>query len=261
MATELTPSTQGSKTEALITRLSVPKAQNNKRSIMLSGFSGAGKTYSALQMPGSILCIYTDKNRDTLSTIQNTRDDILEISIEEWGKDWVPLIRAIGNREIKVENIVVDSMDALITVGIDGIRRKVGGKLEFDHWEEVRVMSQQATFELTQACRPIGGKRDYNVVVTMHLQAQTGKQDELIKYEPAIQGGFRQKIEQYFDFVLLADKETKMVDGTNNKKVRKKHHFLRTVEPNLYYTCKARQEWPPKVKDLKEILSLLDKKS
>jgi len=250
------------KVDALIERLSVPKVTNNKRSYMLSGRAGVGKTHAALETPGSILCVYTDRNRDTLLAMQDRRDDITELAINDWDKDWKPLQVAIDNRQLPFDNIVIDSMDELLTIGLEDIKRKAGGKLEFEQWEEVRVMSKKTTFTLTQAPRPHLDLRAYNVIVTMHIQAQEGKNSELIKYQPAILGGFRDKIEQYFDFIFLADSETKMVkDPATQKSERQKFYFLRTVEPSAYYTCKARSGWPARVESFNEILELIDSAS
>jgi len=261
MATAVTPP-KGPAAEdritALIERLTVPRVSNNRRSVMIAGMPGKGKTEAVLQAPGPIGCVYTDRNRDTLLKMMALRGDITEIGIDSWSRDWKPFQSALDNRELPFESIVIDSLDELYGIGAEHIKAKAGGTMEFDQWEELRVLGKNLTFSLTQATRPYKDRRAYNVLCTMHLQAMTGKKEELLRYAPAMQGSFRDKIEQYFDFVLLADSETKMVDLPGGKKEKRKQYFLRTVEPSPFYTCKARSGWPSRVEDFNEVQALIN---
>lgn len=246
-------------TAELLARITVPQtAPTRRRSILLEGEPGTGKTFNVLQMPGPILCIYADNNRMTLEMIQQQRDDITEVRVETWADFDPGLINLIKNRELEFETIVVDSIDMLFAIRVDKERGNQT-KLDFDNWANVLNTNRRVTFELTQACRPRENKRDYNLVATIHIQAQTNKDGNLIKYEPSIQGSFRNKIESYFDLVLLADSETKYVQVPNQtQKIRKKTCFIRTISPDNYHTCKAPIHWPARVDILGDIQVLID---
>jgi len=252
------PSTQ---TQELLARLGTPQTSNNKRSILVVGRPGSGKTHAVLDVPGPVLFISADTNRDTLIYAMEQRSDITEIHISDWKKDWYPLRDAIKNRELDYETIFVDTYTSFSGVLVDGIAAQAGGKLDFDQWGEILTSNRNACFELVQACRPYKERRAYNVVVTCHLADIVDKKTKsLIRYGPQIAGSFREEIEGKFDFVLLADSEVKRVPSAADPKVKvpKKSYFLRTIEPSTFYTCKARSEWPARVENLGEILGFLD---
>lgn len=243
----------------LLARISVPKLTQpcRRKSILLKGKSGTGKTWNALHMPGPILVIAADPNRMTLEMMQTQRDDITEVYIDKW-TDFDPhLINLIKNRELEYETIVVDTADMLYGVLVDK-ERGTKAKLGFDEWANVLNAQRRVTFELVQSCRPQSGKRDYNLVATAHIQEQTNSDGNLLRYETAIQGSFRSKIEAYFDLVLLSDDETKFVDVPGGPKTRKKTTFIRTISPDNYHTCKAPLHWPARVGSLEEILKIID---
>lgn len=248
-----------SNAQELLARITVPKTEPCRRkSILLEGEPGTGKTYNALHMPGPILCIYADNNRMTLEMMGQERDDITEVRVETWADFDPGLVNLIKNRELDYETIVVDSIDALYAILVDKERGNKT-KLGFDEWANVLNTQRRVTFELTQSCRPQSGKRDYNFIATAHLQAQTNADGNLVRYEPAIQGSFRNKIEAYFDLVLLADDETKFIQQPGQtQKVRQKSCFIRTISPDNYHTCKAPITWPSRVASLDEIQKLID---
>lgn len=244
------------KADDLLARLTVPDQEtpDSRMSILLEGEPGTGKTHNALRQAGKTLVVYADNNRATLTTAKlDPALDITEIRIDKW-KDFDPLIvNLIKNREFEFDNIVVDSYDALMQLLVDDCRGlKV--KLGFDEWANVLNSARRVTFELTQACRPREDKRDYNILCTMHLQAQTDADNRIIKYEPALQGSFRSKVEAYFDLVLLSDSETLFDPDT---KERTKTTFIRTVAPTNYHTCKAPLHWPSRVNSLEEIHKII----
>lgn len=245
----------------LLERITIPKAPKGgvtRKSILLKGFAKCGKSHNTLHLPGKTIVVAADPNTDTLEKVRLERpDDIVAVDIRDW-KDFDPgFINLVKNRELDFENIVIDSIDFLYAKLIDKIQGHKA-KLGFDEWAEALNAQRRLTFELVSACRPQSGKRNYNLVATAHLHAQTNAEGGLVAYETAIQGSFRSKIEAYFDFILIADKETKRNAAT---KEPEDHYFIRTVRPNNYHTCSGRKGWPARVNSLEEIQKIISEEA
>ncbi len=228
--------------KALIDKLKVPPTPPGlRRSLLLKGDSGTGKTHFALQAPGPIGLIYQDCNRMTLETICQQRDDITELHVDKWD-DAESFVTLLKNRQLPYESIIIDTLDMLYTVMLNHIRGS-RANLTQEMWGTALNTYRRTTHEMTAAVRPRGDHPGYNVIAVSHLSKVTDKEGNIVDITPAIQGQFKDKLESYYDLVLLADQKvtTKVVSG--QEPVSKKQCFVRTISQGLN-NCKAPLDWP-----------------
>ena len=206
-------------------------------SVLLKGHSGSAKTETALSFPGPIHLIYTDVNRETVRKAIARGVEIARRMLEEASGVMPPIF----NREVKASTIVVDTYDFLVELmwrDIEGSRNKLAIQ---DYGTGLRRQSE-TTRQLVSCTMPQGDHPGYNVVFTSHLKDVTDDTGSLLKVTPAIMGQFANKLEDYFDYVLLLQGEmassVQQVGGVS-KSVKTKQFKIWSVPPDRYNTCKG----------------------
>lgn len=206
-------------------------------SVLLKGHSGTGKTRTALTFPQPIYLIYTDVNRETVRKMAQEGVKIQGVAVRSWAEFADLIIPHIVKREIDAQTIVVDTIDFLSDLmwrDIEGSR----GRLSMQDFGTGLRRLGEVTRALAACTSPHGDHPGYHVVFTSHLKDVTDDSGALLKVAPAIMGQFTNKIEDYFDYVLLMHAEAgrQIIDGVNTPT---KKFLVYSVPPDRFQTCKG----------------------
>lgn len=226
-------------------------------SLMVKGPSGTGKTHLWGQMPGPIKVIYMDKNRATLWKIQRPRDDVEPYfisSFEEYADVFVP---AAKNRQIDAATLVVDSGDRLQD---DLIRETQGARSRMTQsdWGIILSKMSNTLSDLADATLEVPGKRrGYNVVFTWHVKQDKDEDGQVTDIRARARGQVTDIIEDFFDYVLISDKEVRRTPRSGGPPLVEPHYFLRTLAADRFQTTKAPAEWPERIESYSELAKLI----
>jgi hypothetical protein len=252
-----------------------PPPTGSRRSILLKGAGGSGKTDFVLRdTPGPILNVYQDNDRMTLEKFLARRDDIHEVHFDTWAEfddQFVPLVK---NRLIDVPTIVIDTGDMLQGMMWREIKGNKSRLTTPDFGTGFDRLSDSFKI-LTGGCRPLapnpkrsyvpGGHPGYHFICTWHLYDVTTDQGALVRTTPRVLGQFKDHLEELFDIVLLMDTaltgEVQEQPGGARVMVNKKTCFARTVPPNQYHSTKAPLDWPEKIHSYSELAALIEAES
>ncbi len=219
-----------------------------KLSVAATGDAKQGKTHFWCSFPRPIVCLYTDTNTQTadgfisdagegditmlrMPSVGNTE----KTASDDWSFYSTQFVPAVQNREIEAETIVVDSYSALADTLVRHI--KGGGEMTIPAWGRVLSTHQDRMYALLSATQHVEGKRNYNIVVTCHLDADTGKSDVILKYFPAIQGAFKKKFNGMFGSVFIMRSEATKETVNDRMVSTGVDHFMLTVPPSDMYNC------------------------
>ena len=211
----------------------------SKRTVLLKGLSGSGKTESALSFPGPLTVIHTDRNFATLNAAVARGVKVDPIPVSSWKDYEQVIVPAIANRELDCQTVVVDTVDFLL----DLMWREIQGtrsKLTQPDWGTGLTQASQTTFSITSAAHAVPGRRSYNIVFNCHLKNVTNEDGGLVRIAPALKGAFEAAIENYFDYVLLLEAGvTTTIVGTPPVAKKDRKFIVYTVPPTPLHTCKG----------------------
>jgi len=214
--------------------------QRPKRSVLYIGKAKTGKTHFALSWPKTFV-IYWDENMSTLLKFdtafikKNTKGE--NLTFEDFENKILP---AIKNRTIDAETIVIDSVSFMAQVlrqaEVPAIEK---GKSNRAKWGEVFDRLWQVFKDLAEVTQPDlanPDRRTYNLVCTVHERDVMDEDGNLVRYDPSIQGQFKDWLSKFFDTVLVTDIEYERVSKGNTVE-RVPRYIVHSIPPNRYWVA------------------------
>ena len=161
---------------------------------------------------------------------------------EDWGASWDGLknqvLPAITNRRVEAKTIVFDATTSMCELLYAKIR-KDSGKDEFAQDEYGRILAHLGAFwgPVTRVTTPFRDHPGYHLVVIAHekewYRRGRGKQPEIDRIRPNIEGAYKDILPTKFDSVFLTrSKRTKNDAGDFVQK-----SSILTAPPNELYFC------------------------
>jgi hypothetical protein len=223
-------------------RITEEGAQEMGHTILLKGFSKAGKSSAAVGFPEPILYINSDPNKGVARAARAAGRNIDLIPLRSFQDYENVILPSLKNREPDVRTVVVDDASSLGKMLVDEAKGTKARPSRDDyasilnrHWSGMQILTDTAT--------PKGDHPGYIVVVTARLKEDTSEDGALERYQCCMWGQFKDHIESFFNYVLLCEGGTASeVVGNVSKLVRQ--FKIYTVPPNRYHTC-AGGELPP----------------
>ena len=238
-------------------RITEEGAQDMGLTVLLKGFSGAGKSSLAVGFPEPICYIHADSNKLVAKAAKAAGRNIDLIALEDWGNYEDIIIPEAKARQIPARTLVVDDASSL---AYNLINKMQGSKARpsFEDYAAILRRQFETTMAITNTAIPQGAHPGYNVVFTSRLKDYNDESGALLGYQCCMWGQFKDHIESFFNYVLLCE------SSTANKIVANKSQLARqfkiySVPPNRYHTCKG-GKLPPEIvvpdgKDAFEILN------
>jgi hypothetical protein len=168
--------------------------------VLMVGQSMTLKTTYLMSWPDPLI-EYWDPNDATLRKESGVKH-IMHPTIEEHEHEFLPKVQ---NREYDCETIGLDSFSFFADTYLKHLK---GGKdkLDIAQWGILLDRLDRTLKILLSAKQPHPrdpSKRTYHIVVTCHEKDVYDSDGNLIKFSPAIDGQFKDRIARYFDTVLL----------------------------------------------------------
>jgi hypothetical protein len=232
-----------------IPKLDSTNIQQIKKSILYKGPPGTGKTHNILSWPGKTVLVYFDTNLSTPAPyvksgkVELWRPD----NLDQLQKEILPAIRF---REVghDVENIGGDTLSSLASKVFHWLEGEKGANKYT--WGRLKQVLDDVCWTMNSATFYKKGEASYNCLCATHVTDVKEGQGENIRVvksnQPAIDGGFRDRLEGFFDNVLMTNTKpvTETVDGMIT--VTGQRFFCYAVAPTSKDTCKS-QGLPPVV--------------
>ena len=197
-----------------------------KRSVLYWGPAKSGKTHQALTWPDPFVC-YFDNNLATL-----LKFDVPYVALNSFAEFESEVMPAIRTKKIKAKTIVIDSY----SFAAQYLRQETQGssdKMPIHAWGTVMDKLWRVTKELTELASQEDG---YNIIATVHERDVTDGDGGLIRFDPAIQGQFKDWLPRFFDTVLVMQKEQKK-EAVNGKIMETVSYVAHTVPPTSHWIC------------------------
>jgi hypothetical protein len=225
-------------------RLTVESVETMGKTVLGKGPSGSGKTTLALSFPEPLIFAYADKNRDTVGQALLSGRKVDPILIRHWGDYQDVFVPTVKNRLVEANTIVVDTIDFMATLGTKAIKGTKSGLSQND-WGAFFDKMWDTTSDLTEAASPTQTHPGYNIVFLSHTKQVTDEDGKLLRHGCSIPGSFVDKIEDFFNYVLIC--EAGVVGRQDGNTIKKERQFkILSVPPNRYHTCKG-GKLPPEI--------------
>jgi hypothetical protein len=211
--------------------------------MLQKGPPGTHKTFNLLSWPGKTLLIYCDTNYSMIGpAIESGKVELLiperDFDLQKLEQVILPKIR---RREYDVQNVGVDTVSNLAKVIF---RWTEGTKGATKHtWGRLKQVLDNVCWSLNSTVMEKPGKPHYNSLFTSHvkdIREGTGENVRVVRAgQAAIDGGFVDSIEGFFDNVFITVKEptSEVIDGRVT--VTGERFFCYTTPPTMKDTTKA----------------------
>jgi hypothetical protein len=220
-----------------IPRLDKSNISGFKRTVLYKGESGKGKTTCAFSWPQPIVSVYSDPNLGVVQGLVEAGADIDLVMVQSWEQFADRFVPMASHRLLRARTIVLDSFDFLAEM----MWRKIQGtksKLAIQDFGTGLDLMSTAMRQLVDIVKPLPGKPAYNLIVTTGIKSDTDDSGAIVKIGPAIMGAFKDRLERYFNTVLLCDSVIGGVTTPDGKITPVAKWFVHTVPPSSHHTCK-----------------------
>jgi hypothetical protein len=241
-----------------------------KRSILLVGPPGSGKTYFWLTCPSPFGIIF-DRNMGTLMNElgipyvipESVRQYKTEILPAVQNRKLTELVREIdGFEDYTVQTVVEDSGTSKGYFIRDSLTDNDKRVMERDLWQDYLGTYRTSTHVMTGATRPMPSSPDrecYNYILTCHEKIVTDEKGNVVDITTMLEGQYKTGILQEFDCVFVTEAKSKS-SPEGGRSVRWQ---MWTVPPDKHRTVldrvggKRYNTLPPKVpNDYNELAKL-----